>query len=43
MFRLLNAILMHFDRKYFCKTELKNRKCDELRKSCCMYRDVCKL
>lgn len=43
MFNILTKLFMFSDRRYFCKEELKNKKCSDLRKSCCMYRDVCKL
>lgn len=43
MFKLYEKTMMFFDRKYFCKEELKNKKCSELRKQCCMWRHVCKL
>lgn len=39
---MLDKLFMWLDRRYFCKKELKNKKCNPLRKSCCMYKDVCK-
>lgn len=29
-------------RRFFCKEKLKNKKCDNLSKQCCMYRNKCK-
>ena len=43
MFKILDTIWMFFDRKYFCKEELKNKKCNRVKKECCMYKHVCKL
>ena len=43
MFKLMDKIFMYFNRRYFCKKELKENKCDKLHKQCCMYRDICKL
>ena len=42
-FKLLDLLEMWWDRKYFCKEELKNKKCDPLHKSCCMHKNTCKL
>nr|DAF06787.1 MAG TPA: hypothetical protein [Caudoviricetes sp.] len=43
MFTLIEKIMMYFDRKYFCKKELQNGKCEEIKKKCCMYKHICKL
>lgn len=43
MFKLLNILFMRSARRYFCKDELKKKKCDELHKKCCMYKHICKL
>ena len=43
MFKLLDKLLMWDGRRYFCREELKNKKCNPLKKSCCMYKHICKL
>ena len=40
---MLSRLFMWWNRRYFCKKELETKKCDSLRKSCCMYKNVCKL
>lgn len=40
---MLDKLFMWWNRRYFCKEELKNKKCGNLKKSCCMYRDICGL
>lgn len=44
MFKLFDKILMWWNRRYFCKEDLKKGKCSsDLKRECCMYQYICKL
>lgn len=43
IFKIMDILSMKSNRRYFCKEEIKKKKCSRLRKSCCIYKHICKL